>query len=69
MPCAPMFPKLWAMDEGGFVSVLRRPDTGMVSSNHEFSRSHESTESEIGLCRRDSIETAEPFNQRQKIYI
>ena len=27
MPCAPMFPKLWAMDEGGFVSVLRRPDT------------------------------------------
>ena len=29
------------MDEGGFVSVLRRPDTGMVSSNHEFSRSQE----------------------------
>ncbi len=41
MPCAPMFPKLWAMDEGSFVSVLRRPDTGMVSSNHEFSRSQE----------------------------
>ncbi len=38
---APRFPKLWAMDEGGFVSVLRRPDTGMVSSNHEFSRSQE----------------------------
>ena len=64
-----MFPKLWAMDEGGLVSVLRHPNTRMVNSNHEFSRSHESTEGEIGLYRRDSIKTAEPFNQRKKIYI